>query len=399
MMPAMQFSAVLKDLQLPLRIRLGDAAPVELGPDAKVTLTIKDPSVLSTLASHPSLDVLGTAYVEGRIDLDGPPLEIIDVADRLADGLLGEEYSDAAPRESHGKNVDAEAISYHYDVSNAFYRLWLDRDMVYSCGYFRTGQENIDQAQQDKLAHICRKLRLQKDDYLLDIGCGWGGLARFAAREYGARVFGVTLSQQQLDLARERVQLEGLAERVQLELMDYRDLPEDGRFDKVVSVGMLEHVGHANLPLYCHKTFAAVREGGLVLNHGITALNTDNRQKGHGGGDFIDRYVFPHGELPHLAMMTALLSDAGLEITDVESLRRHYGLTLEHWSRRLEEQLPQAAKLVEDKTLRIWRVYLAGCAHGFRKGWVNVYQILAARAHADGSLELPWTREDLYVAK
>lgn len=388
--------ATLKDLQLPLGIRLGDTASIDLAPNPKVTLTVKDPSILSVLTEHPSLDALGEAYVEGKIDIDGPPLDIIDVSSQLANALLGDELDAAAPREPHAKEEDAKDIAFHYDLSNDFFKLWLDKDMVYSCGYFRTGKEDINQAQQDKLELICCKLRLKKDDYLLDIGCGWGGLARYAAREYGAKVFGVTLSQAQLDLARQQVKDEGLADRVQLELMDYRNLPEDGRFDKVVSVGMFEHVGHANLPLYCKKAFAAVREGGLVLNHGITALNTDNRQKGHGGGEFIDRYVFPHGELPHLSMMVALLSDAGLEVTDIESLRRHYGRTLEHWSERFEACRDEAAKLVDDKTLRVWRMYLAGCAYGFNQGWVNIYQILSTKAHADGSVELPWTRDDLY---
>ncbi|MCF5290386.1 methyltransferase domain-containing protein, partial [Pseudomonas syringae] len=215
-------------------------------------------------------------------------------------------------------------------------------------------------------------------------------------REYGAKVFGITLSQQQLALARERVQAEGLQDKVDLQLLDYRDLPQDARFDKVVSVGMFEHVGHANLPLYAQRLFGAVKEGGLVMNHGITARHTDGRPVGRGAGEFIDRYVFPNGELPHMAMISAQISEAGLEVVDVESLRPHYAKTLEHWSARLEARLDEAARIVPEQTLRIWRLYLAGCAYGFTKGWINLHQILAVKPFADGKTGLPLTREDIY---
>ena len=239
-------------------------------------------------------------------------------------------------------------------------------------------------------------VRLKPGEYLLDVGCGWGGLARFAAREYGVKVFGITLSKEQLKLARERVNAEGLQDKVDLQLLDYRDLPQDGRFDKIVSVGMFEHVGHANLREYCEILSRAVREGGLVMNHGITSKHTDGRQVGRGAGEFIDRYVFPNGELPHLSMMTAEISEAGLEVVDVESLRLHYARTLGHWSQRLEDNLDVAAKMVPEQILRIWRLYLAGCAYAFAHGWINIDQILATKPHADGTLELPPTRADIY---
>lgn len=384
----------LRELGLPLRLRLWDGNDIDIGPSPCVTLVIKDPSLVTQLA-RPSLDLFGTAYVEGLIDLQGPVNEVIRIGDVIT-RALGEDNFPLPSREAHDKETDAEAISYHYDLSNDFYRLWLDRDMVYSCAYFETGSEDLEQAQQAKLRHLCRKLRLKPGDRLLDVGCGWGGLARYAAREFGAKVFGITLSREQLELARERVATEGLEKQITLELMDYRDLPQDGRFDKVVSVGMFEHVGHANLPLYCQRLFDAVRPGGLVMNHGITARHIDGRPVGHGAGEFIDRYVFPHGELPHLVNISSCINEAGLEIVDVESLRLHYARTLDFWSERLEAQLEQAQQMIPERALRIWRLYLAGCAYGFRHNWINLHQILASKPLPDGTHELPWSRADLY---
>lgn len=393
-----QLPPVLRDLKLPLRLLLWDGKEIDLGPNPTVTMTVKDPSVVSLL-SRPSLDTLGTAYVEGRLELAGPILEVIRLGDALSEALIDKEDNEAPERHAHDKATDAAAISYHYDLSNDFYALWLDRDMIYSCAYYPTGTEDLESAQQAKLHHLCRKLRLKSGEYLLDVGCGWGGLARFAAREYGAKVFGITLSQEQLALGLERVKAEGLEGQVELTLLDYRDLPQDGRFDKVVSVGMFEHVGHGNLPLYCKRLFGAVREGGLIMNHGITARHTDGRPVGRGAGEFIHRYVFPHGELPHVSTMVARLSEAGMEVVDVESLRLHYARTLEFWSTNLEANLTKAAKLVPEQALRIWRLYLAGCSHAFQKGWINLHQILATKPYADGSHELPWSRKDIYTAE
>ena len=391
-----QLPPALQNLKIPLRLKLWDGLEFDLGPTPSVTIVVKDPTIVSEI-THPTLDLLGSAFVEGRLELaEGSISEVIRVCDELSQALLVEDDDATPPRQYHDKATDAESISYHYDVSNAFYQLWLDRDMVYSCGYFETGEESLEEAQQAKFRHLCRKLRLKPGEYLLDVGCGWGGLARFAAREFGVKVFGITLSKEQLALAKERVKAEGLQDKVDLQLLDYRDLPQDGRFDKIVSVGMFEHVGHANLREYCQILFNAVREGGLVMNHGITAKHTDGRQVGRGAGEFIERYVFPNGELPHLSMMTAEISEAGLEVVDVESLRLHYARTLEHWSQRLEQNLDAAANEVPEQILRIWRLYLAGCAYAFTRGWINIHQILATKPHADGSIELPPTRADIY---
>lgn len=395
------FSALspqLSTLQLPLRIELPDIQPMEFAPEPEVTVRVLDATLLDGSA-EPTLDQLAEAYVDRRIEIDGPIMQVIEIADRISQVFraVSNRPAVARPRSQHARELDAEAISYHYDLSNDFYRLWLDPEMVYSCAYFETGRESLAAAQIAKLRHICRKLRLQPDDYLLDVGCGWGGLARLAAREFGVKVFGITLSREQLDLARERVKAEKLQDQVQLELMDYRDLPRDGRFDKVASVGMFEHVGHANLPVYFKQLYDAVRPGGLVMNHGITARHTDpGEQQRGGGGAFITRHVFPHGEIPHLALAIASMSDAGLEVADVENLRLHYARTLEFWSEALEKHLYQASQLVPEKTLRIWRIYLAGCAYAFRHNWVQINQVLAVKPCEDGSHDLPWSRRDIY---
>lgn len=390
-----QLPPALQNLHLPLRLKLWDGHELDLGPTPSVTIFVKDPQLVSDF-SHPSLDLLGSAFVEGRLDMEGSISEVMRVCDELTQALGDEDQEGGPTRCPHDKATDAASISYHYDVSNEFYQLWLDNEMVYSCAYFKTGNESLEQAQQDKFHHLCRKLRLKPGEYLLDVGCGWGGLARFAAREYGVKVLGITLSREQLKLARDRVMAEGLENLVDLQLLDYRDLPQDGRFDKVVSVGMFEHVGHANLALYAQRLFGAVKEGGLVMNHGITAKHIDGRPVGRGAGEFIGRYVFPNGELPHVSRISADISEAGLEVVDVESLRLHYAKTLEHWSSRLETHLEQAAAMVPEQTLRIWRLYLAGCAYGFAHGWINLHQILAVKPRADGSHDLPWTRADIY---
>jgi len=384
---------------LPLRIVLPDGGLAEFGEAPSVTLTVRDPAVLGQFR-QPSLGGLAEAYVEGGIDIDGDMAEAIRVACRLVE-LSGASLAvrpDLMPA-AHEQHTDRSDIYHHYDVGNGFYRLWLDRQMVYSCAYFETGDEDIEAAQRAKLDHVCRKLRLAAGERLLDIGCGWGGLVRHAARHYGVHAVGITLSDQQALLARERVAAEGLQDRVEVLLLDYRDLPRrfgEGTFDKVASIGMFEHVGLRNLPVYFGTAARMLRDRGLMLNHGITSADVESRPIGSGAGDFIGKYVFPNGELPHLSLAVREMSDAGFEVFDVESLRAHYALTLAHWSRRLEQRLREAAGEVAERTLRVWRIYLAGCSHGFAQGWMNLYQVLGSRQVAAGATALPLTRRWMY---
>ncbi|WP_028536632.1 SAM-dependent methyltransferase [Paludibacterium yongneupense] len=361
-----------------------------------VTLTVRHPDSLPLLLS-PSLASLGQLYVEGKLDIDGPLHDAIRCAYALAGATLRDAGAllRAVKHFSHLKQEDKRAIQYHYDVSNDFYRLWLDDDMVYSCAYFEEGNENLDLAQRKKIDHILTKIRLRPGQTLLDIGCGWGALVLRAAGHYGARCVGITLSENQYRLARERVAAAGLQDRVEIRLQDYRDV--DGHFDRITSVGMFEHVGRKHLTDYFKIVRNRLSAGGIALNHGITSTDPEGGETRHGGGDFIDKYVFPQGELPHLSQVVYSMQQAGLETFDIENLRRHYARTLTHWSDRYEAQSEDIAALVDEKTFRIWRVYLAGCAHAFDIDQVSIYQIVCSAAEASAQT-LPWSRRYIYPA-
>ena len=381
---------------LPLAIELWNGKRFALDAAPKVTLRVPSAAALRYFV-HPDLATLGEAYIEGRIDVEGPIAEVLRVAEDLA-RRWGEARKGRLPRwvNLHSKKRDAEAIRYHYDVSNDFYALWLDPRMVYSCAYFRTGEEDIGLAQEQKLDHICRKLRLKPGERFLDIGCGWGALAMWAAERYGADATGITLSKNQHALANERIRAAGLAPRCRVELRDYRDVAGEGAFDKIASVGMFEHVGLKNLAGYFGQIHRLLAPGGVVLNHGITSVDPESREVGMGAGAFIEKYVFPHGELPHLSLVAREMGAAGLEVMDVETLRLHYARTLELWSQRLERSLDRARDYTGEKRLRIWRTYLAGCARAFAHNRVTIQQVLAAKASRPDRNPLPWSREDLY---
>ena len=379
---------------IPLRLELWNGRAFDLDSHPTVKIGVPNPSALRFLIS-PDLMKLGQAYVEGYLRVEGPILEVFRVADSLARNAASRGHKGLRRFWRHTKKRDRKAIEYHYDVSNDFYSLWLGRSMVYSCAYFRSETDSLDTAQEQKLDHILGKLMLRPDERFLDIGCGWGALIVRAAKQYGARATGVTLSRNQYEFASKWIRDEGLEGRCEVRLQDYRDVPGEAVFDKIASVGMFEHVGLRHLKAYFAKIRSLLAEGGLVLNHGITATDPDSRWVGMGAGEFVNRYVFPQGELPHLSVVLRETASAGLEVADVESLRRHYARTCLEWARRLEQSREQAIAAAGDKRYRIWQVYVAGCAHGFEHEWMNIYQVLA-RKEGRASNPLPLTRDYMY---
>ena len=388
--------------QLPLRLRFWDGEHFDFAPNPSVIITIKSPA-LPRLLLRGKFGRLADAYVKGDLLVDGPIEEVLRIGIALAERIgkstlvnrLAQISRIVPPR--HSRRRDAADIGYHYDVSNEFYRLWLDRQMIYSCAYFRTGTEDIDTAQQQKLDHICRKLMLQPGERLLDIGCGWGGLLRWAAQHYGVTGMGITLSERQYAYARDQLAKDGLGDRLEVRLQDYRDLSGSEVFDKIVSVGMYEHVGLRNLPLYFATVHKLLRPGGAFLNHGIYATDPQGRAQGPPGGEFIDRYVFPGGAVPHVSRVLAEIAGAGLEFADAEDLRPHYARTLLRWVRRLEAHREEAIRAAGDARYRIWIVYLAGMAHAFDRGWLSVAQVLSFKPNAGGAARRPLTRDYQYV--
>jgi len=418
--------------QRPFDVRFWDGA-VDRGRNAPApfTLVLNRPAALRRMLLPPNELSIVEAYIAGDVEIDGSmeaasglseaiggrlrsPLAVARLIG-LVLGLPGQADDDLAaigfPEQArklgprHTPVRDAAAIHYHYDVGNSFYKLWLDQRMVYSCAYFRSAEDSLETAQEAKLDLICRKLRLKPGERLLDIGCGWGGLIIHAAEHYGVDATGITLSENQAALAKERIEEAGLGNRCRVAIRDYRTLNDGDGYDKISSVGMVEHVGASHLPVYFAAAFRALKPGGLFMNHGIVSLSEPRPRplrdkifrKFWRADAFIDTYVFPDGKLTAAHDVIASAEGAGFEVRDVESLREHYAMTLRHWVRSLEEKRLDAIALVGEHNFRIWRLYMAASANAFASAAINVIQTLLAKPDADGSSMIPLTREDLYA--
>lgn len=407
-----------------VRLWNGETLPVGTRP-AHFTLVLNHPGALRRMFRPPIELSLGEAFIYGDFEVEGDihsamawmdalrqipfskgdQFTLVRKLMALPDGK-GTRYRGRGPARlsgiRHSRARDRAAITYHYDVGNDFYALWLDRQMTYSCAYFPSGTEDLDTAQERKYELICRKLRLQAGEKLLDIGCGWGGLVIHAA-QYGATALGVTLSEKQTAFAAERITDAGLHGQAEVRLRDYRDLG-DKTFDKIVSVGMFEHVGRDHLPEYFTHIYHLLKPGGLFLNHGISRRPRKPGQGWEGfverrilgSGTFVQRYVFPDGELVPVSEANLVAERAGFEVRDVENLREHYALTLRHWVRRLDAHRAEAVRAANEMTYRTWRLYMAASTHGFEVGNISVNQTLLAKP-VGGRSCLPWTRADLYA--
>ncbi|MDQ2668583.1 MAG: cyclopropane-fatty-acyl-phospholipid synthase family protein [Gemmatimonadota bacterium] len=405
-------------------MRLWDGTMEGPGHAPRFTLVLRRAGALRRMFLPPSEMALGEAYLRDDFDIEGDIGAAVGLGDVLAARLpsprttarliarlraLPTHDTPFVDREArrfgrmHSRQRDAAAVRSHYDVGNDFFALWLDARMVYSCGYFATGAEDLDTAQVAKLEHICRKLRLKPGERLLDIGCGWGGLVHYAAERYGVEATGITLSEPQAAFARARIAAAGLGAQCRVEVRDYRDLPQGEAYDKVVSVGMFEHVGRATLPTYFDQAFRLTKPGGLFLNHGIVDLPGKPQGIARRAArtlwqpaSFIERYVFPDSELIAPWETVRYAENAGFETRDVESLREHYARTLRHWVRRLEAHHAEAVRATNEQTYRVWRIYMAGCARAFADGRVGIIQTLLNKPEGRGGCRLPPTRDDLY---
>jgi cyclopropane-fatty-acyl-phospholipid synthase len=422
------FEHVARVVDAPFSLRLWDGTMVPLGREAPADryVAISGPGVLGSLMRRPSLDNLFRHYVKGQVELHGSDLigwfEVVrrkrkqeklrlgtlrkglPWADVLPILLAGEDRAEVghqvrgaeAGRQRAGRS-DQDLIQFHYDVGNDFYALFLDPEMVYSCAYFTDWSNPLDRAQKDKLELICRKLRLAPDESFLDIGSGWGALLCHAARHHGVRAHGVTLSRTQRDYAHERIERLGLEDRVTVSLCDYMTL--DGRYDKIASIGMYEHVGIANYPAYFRKIHSLLNERGIFLNHGITRRakkNVKNFGKVSSGKQVILKYIFPGSELDHIGHTLQVMESCGFEVHDVEGLRPHYARTCRLWYERLAARQSEAVGIVGPERYRMWLAYLGGVAGAFEDGPLHIYQTVATRQAAGGVAPLPPTRADLY---
>ena len=394
-----EFERRLKAGNVPLAVRLWNGTTLVSQVPPQMTVVVNTPRAVATLA-EPTMGGLALCYVEQQIDVEGSARDIVRISEAFSDAV-GAVRSGGWHLHGwfqHSRLFDREAIQSHYDVGDNFFGLWLDPNRVYSCAYFRRADDTLEIAQEQKLDHICRKLRLAPGERFLDIGCGWGALVVRAAQHFGVNALGITLSQNQYDYARARIRELGLDGSCEVRLLDYRDVPEEGGFDKIASVGMFEHIGLKNFPLYFGKMFRLLKPGGLVMNHGITHNRAGQRELGSDMSEFVERYVFPGGELTHISQVLAAMSNEGLEPWDVESLRPHYARTLWEWADRLDKNRTAAVAAVGEKPYRVWRIYMAGSAHAFERGWLSVYQVLAGKPRANGALQVPPTREHIYAA-
>lgn len=387
------YKTMFKDLfSDPCTVRFWDGEEEHYGEgESKFCLIFNEPIPKADVINDPSL-AFGEAYMNGVIDIEGSVRETIESLYNNRGSFLrqGHLYNKAVKLLSNNKKRSRENIEHHYDIGNDFYKLWLDETMTYSCGYFAAESDTLCQAQKNKVDYILKKLNLKEGQTLLDIGCGWGQLIITAVKRYNVKALGVTLSAEQHAKVTERIKEEGLENNLRVELTDYRELAGSS-FDRIVSVGMLEHVGKDHLREYFSHVNQILKDGGASLLHCITGIH-----EGNGGtNSWINKYIFPGGYIPSIQELVAHICGEEFHLVDVESLRRHYGRTLECWAENFEKALPEIRKTRDEVFIRMWRMYLNSCAASFNSGNIDLHQFLFTKGVSD---DIPWCRDYLYRA-
>jgi len=357
--------------------------------NSQFRIILNEPIPKADIISDPSM-ALGEAYMHKALEIEGSVQKVLESAYFNMESFLrkGHIYNKAVKKLSNNLKRSKENIVHHYDIGNDFYQLWLDDTMTYSCGYFQTENDSLTQAQKNKVDHILRKMNLKEGQTLLDIGCGWGELIMSAAQKYKVKALGVTLSAEQYEVVKNRIKEAHLEDLLEVERMDYREI-NNRKFDRVVSVGMLEHVGKDHLHEYFTQVNELLNDGGLSLLHSITGIH-----EGDGGtNSWINKYIFPGGYIPSIQELVTHISKENFHLVDVESLRRHYGRTLEHWARNFENALPAIRKTKDEAFIRMWRMYLNSCAASFNSGNIDVHQFVFTKNIND---EMPWCRNYMY---
>jgi len=415
------------DLNVSVRLWNGEIVPLGKEADGKYTIGLSGPGVIGALMRKPTLETLVRLYATGHIDFDGGDLIEFTEAlktkrgnrklikqiskptivknvlpflfSRAPSGTIGHGFTEDATGRKESTRNNRDYIQFHYDVGNDFYKLFLGDQMQYTCAYFTDWSNTLEQAQHDKMDMICRKLRLQPGESMLDIGCGWGGLMCHAAQHFGVKAHGVTLSQGQHDFAIAKIEELGLQDQVSVELCDYAD--HEGTYDKISSIGMSEHIGIANYPKYFGKIGSMLHDRGVMLNHAIARSSKPTKRaaaKIRPERQFILKYIFPGSELTPVGMTTDYLEQSGFEVHDVESWREHYALTLRFWCQRLSANKEAAIEMVGSERYRLWVAYLAGGSGGFANGSIKIFQVVATKRASKGASGMPPTREHLYRA-
>jgi cyclopropane-fatty-acyl-phospholipid synthase len=370
------------------KVRFWDGEEIKYGDgDSKFTIILNEPIPEADIIFNPSV-AFGDAYMYKKLEIEGSVQDVIE-------SMYNNKKSFLVDTEKYGRLIkpikntiskSKENVSFHYDLGNDFYEIWLDKSMTYSCAYFKTEEDSLEQAQKNKVDYTLKKLNLEEGNTLLDIGCGWGQLVIAAAKEYKVKALGITLSNEQKEMAEKRIKAEGLCDYVQVEICDYRQL-KNIEFDRIVSVGMLEHVGKKQLKEFFSTTNRLLKKGGISLIHSITGIK-------EGGSDpWIDKYIFPGSYIPSVSEIIDNIGGEELHLLDVESLRRHYGKTLEKWADNFEKSMPQIREMKDETFIRMWRLYLNSTAASFNTGAIDIHQFLFSKGIADG---IPWTRDYLY---